>query len=354
MVMIVGSGSCMPVLFLFFHKWANCLQVKLLLAAYFKALLSILNHSPSVPSAASLSHGHRHSHPHDYNFHAPADKRTLAWRCQFINTLHHHWTLFLGWNASLWANSLTLSCFLPLSHYDSLTWSSQWRQKHPSVFMSCWSCSHLPRLRVSHFSLRCHIFQSQGSLRRASPKSWPTPWRAWATSALMQTRSFLWTSWRSTRWPWTGCTCSTTQTWCWQTPPQRTHSGWTGCNADHKQTLTEREKKKYTNMWMERNKGQDEPDPLLHGFPAVRPRPRFCEALRKDAPPKRGGGGERRPGNGHAVTPRSGALRFLLACCVYSVPSHATYIQKKCTFDVFFFSFHIHFKLFFSLIYRHS
>lgn len=161
---------------------------------------------------------------------------------------------------------LTLRPYRVLYRFPIMTWSRQWRRKHPSVLMSCWSCSHLPRLRVSDFSLRCHIFQSQGSLRRASPKSWPTPWRAWATSALMQTRSFLWTSWRSTRWPWTGCTCSTTQTWCWQTPPQRTHSGWTGCNADHKQTRTEREKKNTLTCERRGTKGRTNPIPCCMVF----------------------------------------------------------------------------------------
>lgn len=48
----------------------------------------------------------------------------------------------------------------------------------------------------------------------------------------------------------------------------------------------EQEEKKHTNLWMERNKGQDEPSPSLHGRPAVRPRPLLREDLWNDAPPK--------------------------------------------------------------------
>lgn len=145
----------------------------------------------------------------------------------------------------LQATSSALPCFIPIVRNDCLTTSSQWRW---SIRVCFWAAGDAPVSPggecLTSLSLQCHIFQSQASLRRASPKSWPTHWRASATSALIQTRSFLWTSWRSTRWPWTACTCSTTPTWCWQTPPQRTRSGWTGCNAALEQTLSEREGKK--------------------------------------------------------------------------------------------------------------
>lgn len=164
-------------------------------------------------------------------------------------------------------------------------------------------------------------------------------------SVLTQTPSFLSTSWRSTPWPWTDCTCSMTQTWCWQTLPLRTRSGWTGCNAGSCLWPGTKEKKQNTNtnLWMGRNTGQDKPSPLLHGRPAVRSRPRLREALWNDVPPK-GNRGNRHPVAFRGMASlsfwmRLVARRFLLACCVYSVPLHATYIPKTHIWLFFFFFF---------------
>lgn len=51
-------------------------------------------------------------------------------------------------------------------------------------------------------------------------------------------------------------------------------------DAEHGQEEEEEEEEENLTNWCpERNKGQDEPSPSLHGRPAVRPRPRLCEAL---------------------------------------------------------------------------
>lgn len=96
---------------------------------------------------------------------------------------------------------------------------------------------------------------------------------------------------------------------------------------------------------MERSKGQDEPNPLLHGFPAVRPRPRLCEALRKDAPPKRGE--KKTSREWPRCQPEIGrsALFASLLCLQCPITCHL-YPPKKCTFYVSF-SSHIHFFFFF-------
>lgn len=49
-------------------------------------------------------------------------------------------------------------------------------------------------------------------------------------SALILTPSSRWTIWKSTRWRWTACTCSTTQTWSLLTRPQRKRFALTGSN----------------------------------------------------------------------------------------------------------------------------
>lgn len=113
----------------------------------------------------------------------------------------------------------------------------------------------------------------------------------------------------------------------------------------------------HTNLWMGRNKGQDKPSPLLHGRPAVWPRPRLREALWNDVPPK-GNRGKRHPVAFRGMASlsfwmRLVAQRFLLACCVYSVPLHATYIPKTHIWLFFFFLF-ISTLIFFLLIFAWS
>lgn len=78
---------------------------------------------------------------------------------------------------------------------------------------------------------------------------------------------------------------------------------------------------------MERNKGQDEPSPSLHGCPAVRPRPRLCEALWNDAPPKTGKKtSSGLPGYGLAVVEWDWSLSaFASLLCLQCTIIHATY-----------------------------
>lgn len=102
------------------------------------------------------------------------------------------------------------------------------------------------------------------------------------------------------------------------------------------------EEKKHTNLWMERNKGQDEPSPSLHGRPAVRPaldsvKPFETMCHQKTTGKKTSSGLQ---GNGLAVVLiEIGRSALSLACCVYGVPLHATYIPKMHIDNFFFFSY---------------
>lgn len=96
---------------------------------------------------------------------------------------------------------------------------------------------------------------------------------------------------------------------------------------------------------MERSKGQDEPNPLLHGFPAVRPRPRLCEALWKDAPPTRG---EKKTSREwprcHPEIGRS-ALFASLLCLQCPITCHLYSPQKMHILRFLFFSYTLFFFL---------
>lgn len=104
----------------------------------------------------------------------------------------------------------------------------------------------------------------------------------------------------------------------------------------------EQEDENPTNLWMERNKGQDVPSPSLHGHPAVWPRPRLREALWNDAPPKANRekdiqwlAGEWRRCRFEWDWSLSAfasllCLQCIITCHIYS---------KRRTFDFFFFSY---------------
>lgn len=101
----------------------------------------------------------------------------------------------------------------------------------------------------------------------------------------------------------------------------------------------------------ERSRGQDQPHPLLHGPPAVPPRPQLCEALSEGCATKTGGGRKRKktsggfPGNGFPLcgSERGGSALCAVLLCLQCIITRYLYPrpppQKKPTFDIFFFSY---------------
>lgn len=223
--------------------------------------------------------------------------------------------------------------------------------KHPSVFLSCWRRPRLPRRRVSHVSLSDVTYFSH---RRVSAEPLQRADQLIGGRRRRQLRSrHAVSSGRAEDRPADPGRPAHAQRPRHGAgrPRHRGHvqDGQAVTLPSSKHYQKEREKNTLT---CERRgtKGRTNPIPCCMVFQlsdlvldSVKP----FERMRHQ-----NGGKKRRPGNGLAVTPRSVAQRFLLACCVYSVPSHATYIPPKNAH--FTFSFLLIYTFFFSLINRRS
>lgn len=145
------------------------------------------------------------------------------------------------------------------------------------------------------------------------------------TSALILTLIFRSMSSRSTLSLWTDFTCSMTLTWCWPTRPQRTHSGWTGCNTGRPNT---RSQTRRTCEWSV-TKGRMNPPPRCM---AVRLSDLALDSVKPFETMLHQKQGKRHPVACQDMASLSlneiGRSALLLACCVYSVPLYMPHILQ--------------------------